>query len=145
MAGKGSAARSAPGKAALRTAVYALILACAFAVPSVAGDELAAAGGRVLLVLFSEQDCPYCARLRRDFLEPMQRNEGYRRRIDFAEIDIHKRPELARRYGVKLVPTVLLVGPGGEPLAEPLVGYNGPDFYGAYLDERIDRALAALR
>jgi thioredoxin-related protein len=140
-----------PGKeCATRAALAALILACALAaaaaeeLPRIADPAGAAAPGRALLVLFSEEGCPYCARLRRDFLLPMQRNEGYRRKLTFAEIDVHEHPALARRYGVKLLPTVLLLGPAGEPLAEPLVGYNGPDFYGAYLDERIDAAMRRL-
>ena len=139
-------------RSSMRAAVCALILACglmaaaaAEQLPRIANPAGAAPHGRPLLVLFSEEGCPYCARLRRDFLLPMQRNEGYRRRIAFAEIDVHEQPALARRYGVKLLPTVMLFGPSGEPLAEPLVGYNGPDFYGAYLDERIDTASKKLR
>jgi thioredoxin-related protein len=171
MAGKG---RTAAG--ALRTAITIFSLACSFAGPTgteaaetpetllaapadlAAVSRAAAREGRAVLVLFSEEGCPYCARLRRDFLFPMRRNEGYRSKLEFHEIDIHSaapirdfagrstsQREIARRYGVKLLPTVILFGPGGEPLARPLVGYNGPDFYGAYLDERIETALAKLR
>jgi thioredoxin-related protein len=117
----------------------------------------AARQGRALLVLFSEEGCPYCARLRRDFLLPMQRNEGYRSKLVFFEVDIHSpatltdfdghpvtQMALARRYAVRLLPTVMLLGPGGARLAPPLVGYNGPDFYGAYLDERIETALKGV-
>ena len=135
----------------MRAAVCVLILACVLSpaaaeqLPRIANPAGAAPPGRPLLVLFSEEGCPYCARLRAEFLLPMQRNEGYRSRIAFAEVDVHEQPALARRYGVKLLPTVMLLGPSGEPLAEPLVGYNGPDFYGAYLDERIDTALKKLR
>jgi len=37
------------------------------------------------------------------------------------------------------------MGPRGETLAEPLVGFGTPDYYGYFLDERIDAALAQLR
>jgi hypothetical protein len=43
---------------------------------------------------------------------------------------------------------VLFLGPQGQALAEPLVGAAIPDFYGAYLDERLvlaRRAVVGLR
>ena len=43
---------------------------------------------------------------------------------------------LARRLGIRAVPTVVFLG-GDEELAERLVGYQSPDFYGAYLEQRI--------
>jgi hypothetical protein len=50
---------------------------------------------------------------------------------------------LARRLGIRVAPTVAFLGPQGG-VAEPLVGYGSPDFYGAYLDERIAQAREAL-
>ena len=111
-----------------------------------------------MLVFFSEKSCPFCERAKREFLLPMQLNENYRSRVVFREIDIHSDRVLrdfdgratshrafARSRQVKLVPTVLLLGPAGELIAEPMVGFNGPDFYGAYLDERIDAAVKRIR
>lgn len=50
---------------------------------------------------------------------------------------------LARALRIRLAPTVVFLGPDGE-LAKRLIGYSSPDFYGAYLDERIEQARAAL-
>lgn len=50
---------------------------------------------------------------------------------------------LARAFEVRLAPTVVFLGPRGE-LAERLVGYTSRDFYGAYLDDRIEVARAAI-
>lgn len=50
---------------------------------------------------------------------------------------------LAQQLKVRVAPTVVFLGPQGE-IAERLVGYNSPDFYSAYLDERIEQARAAL-
>ena len=47
----------------------------------------AAAEGRALLVLFSEPGCPWCERVRREFLLPMQRNAGYRAKLVFLQLD----------------------------------------------------------
>ncbi len=50
---------------------------------------------------------------------------------------------LARAFDVRLAPTVIFLGPRGE-LAERLIGYASRDFYGAYLDDRIELARAAI-
>ena len=126
----------------------------------------AAAEGRALLVLFSEPGCPWCERVRREFLLPMQRNAGYRAKLVFLQLDStsatpgtanasHRlrdfsgrevtHAEIFKRYGVRLTPTVMLLGPGGETLAEPLAGFTGSDFYGAHLDERIETAVAKIK
>jgi thiol-disulfide isomerase/thioredoxin len=113
--------------------------------------------GRPVVLMFSQAGCPYCAAIRRDQFVHLQRDAG-RRGVIVAEVDIaderpfapttsaeaHRSPAaLARALGVKLAPTVVFLGPGGE-LAERLVGYASPDFYGAYLDQRIDHARSAL-
>ncbi len=51
---------------------------------------------------------------------------------------------LAAQLKIRLAPTLVFLGPDGE-LAERLVGYSSPDFYGAYLDQRIDETRRGLR
>jgi thioredoxin-related protein len=53
--------------------------------------------------------------------------------------------EFARRYQVRRVPTVVVMDGRGEPLAEPIVGLMGPDFYRLYLEQAIEAGLYALR
>jgi hypothetical protein len=53
-----------------------------------------------------------------------------------------------KAWKATFTPTVLFLGPQGQALAEPLVGAAIPDFYGAYLDERLvlaRRAVVGLR
>jgi len=52
--------------------------------------------------------------------------------------------DLSRHYRVRLAPTVLFLGPQGE-VADRLVGYGSPDFFGAYLEQRIAQARSALQ
>jgi thioredoxin-related protein len=111
-----------------------------------------------LLVLFSRSDCPYCDRVLNEFLVPMQRNPEYRSRVIMRQIGVgdaaplrdfagkattHER--FAATHRIKLVPTIKLFDPRGRELTEPLVGLSTPDYYGGFLDQRIDEALARMR
>jgi thioredoxin-related protein len=53
--------------------------------------------------------------------------------------------DLSRKYGVRHVPTVIVVDSRGKPLAEPVVGLNSVDFYGLYLEQAIDTARSKLQ
>lgn len=53
--------------------------------------------------------------------------------------------QLVRAWQVKTAPTVLFFGREGRELAPRLVGGSLSDFYGAYLDERLAQARAALK
>jgi len=156
-----------------RTATLrAAILACAIALfPSVCGaSEIALArdfhadareagkARRVIVVLFTTAGCPWCQRVREEYLKPMLADPVDSARIIVREIDIDGRTPLAdfsggatthaafaTRHAVRFVPTVLVLGPAGEPLAAPLVGFGTADYYGYYLGERIDAGLARLR
>jgi hypothetical protein len=49
-----------------------------------------------------------------------------------------------RRWGVKVAPTLLFLGGQGREVAERLVGALLPDFYGAYLAQRLETARQSL-
>lgn len=113
--------------------------------------------GAVLLVLVGE-GCHYCKVALKDFLVPMSRNKGYQGKVVMRQLEVagnrplrdfdgqHTTAEtLASRYTQGLVPTVLLLDGAGRILAKPVVGLTTVDYYGMYLDEAIDTALAKLR
>ena len=119
-------------------------------------DELAAAlrHGEPLVVMVSLEGCPFCVVARNSYLAPL-RAEG---RLDIVQVDMRTgRPlkdfqgqaltheEMTRRWAIKLAPTVLFFGKGGLEVAERLVGGMLPDFYGAYLDQRLEAARKAVR
>ncbi|MGD2171577.1 MAG: thioredoxin fold domain-containing protein [Gammaproteobacteria bacterium] len=112
--------------------------------------------GLVLMLEFSSADCAYCRKLEALFLLPMQRNPGYDDKvlirsvsldayqtlIDFEGHTVDTR-EFAARYGASLTPTLVFLGPDGRELSEKLVGIWSEDFYGEFIDNRIDTALSA--
>lgn len=111
----------------------------------------------VMLVITSDS-CPYCQKLEEEVLRPMLIGGEYDDRLQLQVLnqDLHdyrvdfdgkKRSPavIAARYEVQLVPTVLLLGPDGEELAERLIGINVVDFYWAYLEMAIEEASRKLR
>ena len=124
-------------------------------VPDSLSDELAVAlkKGSPLLVMVSLDGCPFCKIARENYLAPLQRQSG----TAVVQIDMRNRQlvqdfkgisqtqdQLIRSWGVKVAPTVLFFGRGGVEVAERLVGGYIPDFYGAYLDDRLRTARVAV-
>jgi thioredoxin-related protein len=111
-----------------------------------------------ILVMFSRPNCNYCTRVLKEFLEPMQRNAEYRDKVIMLQVKSGSRAKLrdfsggmtthddfARENGVGMVPAIHFYDSWGNSLAEPLVGLSTPDYYGGFLDQRIDEALAKVR
>ncbi len=106
-----------------------------------------------LLVIFSARDCEFCERLEQDHLLPMMSSGEYRDKViirkfmvdgissvrDFAGHDVA--PEaFADLYSVDVTPTLMVFDHRGRMLARKIVGYNGSEFFGVYLDNMIDTA-----
>ena len=122
-------------------------------------EEAAAARAQnlVLLLEFAADDCPYCRKLEKLFLLPMQRNASYDSKVmirmislsDFdTVIDFEGNSlttnEFASRYGVDFTPTLLFLNADGEEMSERLVGIWSEDYYGWFIDTRIDEARSRL-
>jgi thioredoxin-related protein len=117
-----------------------------------ADARAAASSNRALVVLYSTPGCPWCARVRREYLGPMSRSADEAKRVIIREVDIESAAALvapdgtktthrdfARASRVLMTPTVAFLGADGKAAAPPIVGFSG-DFFGAYLDERIEQA-----
>lgn len=119
-------------------------------------DELAAALARrePLVVMVSLEGCPFCKVARNNYLAPMHEQEG----LHVAQVDMRSRTrvldfqgkavthdDMVRLWKIRIAPTVLFFGRGGAEVAERLVGGYIPDFYGAYLDQRLAQARGSLK
>ncbi len=118
-------------------------------------DELAAAlrRGQPLVVMASLDGCPYCRMAREQHLLPLAAQglpvvqvdwRSDRPLRDFAGATV-THDQMIRRWGLSVAPTLLFFGPGGREVAERMVGGYLPDFYGAYLEGRLDLARRAIR
>jgi hypothetical protein len=130
-------------------------LAATLPAPTSLPEALAAAlkKGSPLVVMASLVGCPFCAIARDHYLAPLQGQSG----LLIVQVDMRNRDmvkdfsgasqtqdQLIRSWGIKVAPTVLFFGRGGVEVAERLVGGYIPDFYGAYLDDRLRTARAAV-
>ncbi|MDP3761423.1 MAG: thioredoxin family protein [Ramlibacter sp.] len=119
------------------------------------GSELAQAlrAGKPLVVMASLDGCPYCRLVRDNYLAPLLR-EGA---IAVVQLDMQSaeavtgfdgarstHQAMLRGWSVKVAPTLLFFGKGAREAAPRLEGASIPDFYGAYLDERLRTARRAL-
>ena len=118
-------------------------------------DELhqAVATGSPLLVMVSLEGCPFCRIARENYLSPMHDRQG----LPVVQVDMRSKKlikefqgiiqthdEWIRSMNVKVAPTILFFGRGGVEVVERMSGGYIPDFYGAYLDERLRQAKLLL-
>jgi len=109
--------------------------------------------GLVLVIEFSADDCAYCRKLEELFLLPMQRNAAYDDKILLREVSLSdfdslinfdgrsvSTAEFAAQYNVALTPTLVFLNADGEEMSEKLVGIWSEDFFGGFIDDRIDEA-----
>lgn len=113
---------------------------------------LALRNGQPLVVLASTDGCAWCKLVRDNYLAPLRREQG----LQAVQLDLGSRAglvdfaggpsthdELLRRWRVQVAPTLLFFGREGREVAPRLVGVT-PDFYGAYLDQRLATARRSL-
>jgi len=115
----------------------------------------ASRSGRPLLLFVTQPGCPYCDRARRQYLRHMAKDPQYTGRVLMREVSIAAHltdfdghrisgQAVATRYAIRLYPTVVLVDEAGRLIAPPLIGFTVPDFYAAYVEERIATAEKTL-
>lgn len=117
-------------------------------------SELAAAlrAGQPLVVMASLDGCPFCRIVRDTELAPLQRKGLPVVQLDMGSAQPVRgfdgasstHEKLLREWKVGVAPTVLFFGRNGREVAERLTGASIPDFYGAYLDERLRIARRSL-
>jgi thioredoxin-related protein len=115
----------------------------------------AQAAGEPLLLMFSLPDCGYCRVVRRNYLLPMLRDGSTPKphireltmtgREAIADFDgtVTTPAAIAKRYQVRVAPTLVFVNTNGDLLAESLVGGEHA-FYDAALARAFDESRKAL-
>jgi len=111
-----------------------------------------------ILLLVSQDHCPFCTQIKREILHPMIISREYEGRLLMREIFIdfgsrvidfngneRDSSQFTGSYGVYLTPTLLFLGPDGKELAERIVGIQTPELFFYYVDNAVQDAITALR
>ena len=114
---------------------------------------LALARKQPLVVMASLHGCPYCKIVREHYLLPLQQSGALVTQIHFLSPEPLRDWDgvatthggMVRQLSIEVAPTVLFYGAAHKEVAERLSGSSIPDFYGAYLDERMRTARAAVQ
>lgn len=115
---------------------------------------VAARAAQPLVVMTSLPGCPYCDLVRDHHLGPMTASgevwavqlnitDGLTPVDDFDGV-ARSAKAIAKRWDARFAPTVLFFNPQGQEIAERIVGVAVADFFGAYLEQRLDTARLAL-
>lgn len=124
-------------------------------VPASLADALAQALARrhPLVVMVSLPGCPFCRAVRDGHLGPLVAQQAMpvvqidmrsRRSVADFEARLTEHDALVRGWGIGTAPSLLFFGPQRREVAARLIGMTLPDFYGAYLDERLAQATRAV-
>jgi thioredoxin-related protein len=122
-------------------------------------DARTAAQRRVpILVVFTSPTCPYCERVKREYLVPMHKDPAYRKRVIIREVAMGATTPLtgfdgtpttegafAAAHKVFMVPTVKVLDTRGNDASEAIVGLLTPDYYFGYLETAIDEGGRKVR
>jgi thioredoxin-related protein len=104
------------------------------------------------MVLFSDEHCGYCERLKTEVLEPLVKRGELKNVAKILEFDIDRGGKIrdfdgekirtrifVSRYDVYATPTLMLVDHQGRPLGTPIVGFNNQQDYAPYLADLIEK------
>jgi thioredoxin-related protein len=120
--------------------------------------DAAVAAKKPILLFFNLSACHYCRGALREVIVPMFRNADWRAALEFRQITIDDGKSLidfdgksveniafAQKRKGTFAPTVMVVDGTGQLLGEPLVGIANFDFYGAYVDSLVNKAIADVK
>lgn len=118
----------------------------------------ATAAKKPILLFFNLTGCHFCRGALREVIVPMYRNAGWRAALEFRQITVDDGKSLidfdgktidniafAQKRKGTFTPTVMLVDGSGQLLGDPIVGVANFDFYGAYVDGLVNKAIAEMK
>lgn len=123
-----------------------------------ADGDAATTSKKPILLFFNLTGCHYCRGALREVIVPMFRNAGWRAALEFRQITIDDGKSLIDFDGNRIeniafankrkgtfAPTVMVVDGTGQLLGEPIVGIANFDFYGGYIDDLVNKAIAEMK
>ena len=124
---------------------------------NLAADGQTTRDGKLPVVVFySRHTCGWCDKARREHLNAMAANAqtgALFRQVNVDStaplIDFSGQPTthgaFAKRFDIKLTPTLMFFDSDGRPLAGAIVGYRIAEFYGTLIEDAIEDSRNQLR
>ena len=107
-----------------------------------------------VVLAFTADHCTYCDYVKENHLVPMDRrgdavtirevDVGSHREVTTFSGETIKRRDLGDAYTVRVTPTLVFLTPEGDVAAENLVGVTSRDYYGLYLERRVESVREAM-
>ena len=110
-----------------------------------------------LLLIFTTHDCPFCERVKDDYIRPMLISGEYKNKVIIREVPLNsynyyqtktqdKVPakQLARHFKVPFYPVIIFTDSEYCELSERIIGFNTPSLYGGRIDLAIDESISKL-
>ena len=110
-----------------------------------------------VLIEFSMVGCPFCYEVETEVLKPMLLSGEYENRVIIRKVVIDddemvtdfngskiSNEDLAARYDIDVVPTLVLMDGQGNVVSERMRGVSTIDYYGQYLDRAIEQACSEI-
>ncbi len=111
-----------------------------------------------MMLIFSSAFCGYCEKLDEEIVIPMLISGAYQDRILIRKLMLdewitardwdgtpRETEEIAKRYRVPVVPTILFLDAHGEEIAPRIVGVQSLEFLGGQVDDAIANALERVK
>ena len=111
-----------------------------------------------ILLMFSQEECPYCSIMEESYLKPMLRNREYQQKVIIRQVRVDDMDTLtgfngerievekfSRRYRAWVTPTLIFLNADGDEIANKLVGIGTEGFFAGDIDNAIEAALSKLR
>jgi len=119
---------------------------------------LASRERRLIMLLVSQEDCPYCHLIKEEIIHPMILGGDFKDEILIRELfidegekiadfqgSVQEAADFAHGYDVYVTPTLLFLDASGRELAKQMTGINTVEMYWYYLSESINGAVEKLR
>ncbi len=103
-----------------------------------------------MLILFSEENCPYCEMAKNEVLIPISKLQQYKNKVIIREVvadsynnfyDFYNNKTNANdfrfKYVINFYPTVIFLDDYGNKLSSDVIGIINPEFYWQKIDKKI--------
>lgn len=109
-----------------------------------AGQRMASAQGKLLLLHFCSNNCPPCKGVDNNVFSQPRVGDALAEKFVCVKINVDKDPALAKQYKVTQWPTDVIVTPAGHLIAGPMVSSQSPDGYLAQMSKAFAMARNAM-